>query len=177
MGDEGQNKDVVTEGAEIESTGTKTFDDVLKDTNYQSEFDKRVQKALETAKSKWQQDAEKQKTEAEKLASMKTEEKLQYQLDQERKQKSEYEGKLKAYELRQEAQKIAISPEMNIDVSLLDLIDYSTVNAEQLNEKLTNIKTAFDGAVEKRINERLKEKSPVNNAGEGTEIKDVPKLF
>lgn len=41
-----------TEGTD-EQTGTKSFDDVLKDKAYQSEFDKRISKALETAKSKW----------------------------------------------------------------------------------------------------------------------------
>ena len=33
-----------------------TFDDMLKDKDMQSEFDKRVSKALETAKTKWQRD-------------------------------------------------------------------------------------------------------------------------
>lgn len=40
-------------------TGTPqkpTFDDMLKDKDIQSEFDKRVSKALETAKTKWQKD-------------------------------------------------------------------------------------------------------------------------
>ena len=42
------------EGAEG-SEGDKSFDDVLKDKRYQSEFDKRVAKALETAKSSGKQ--------------------------------------------------------------------------------------------------------------------------
>ena len=32
----------------------QTFDDVLKDKGYQAEFDRRISKALETAKTKWQ---------------------------------------------------------------------------------------------------------------------------
>ena len=35
-----------------------TFDDLLKDKNHQAEFDRRVTKALETAKAKWQQEEE-----------------------------------------------------------------------------------------------------------------------
>lgn len=34
-----------------------SFDEILKDRAYQSEFDKRVSKALETAKTKWETDA------------------------------------------------------------------------------------------------------------------------
>ena len=52
----------------------KTFDEMLKDKTYQSEFDKRVAKALETAKGKWESDhqakLEAAKTEAEKMAAM-----------------------------------------------------------------------------------------------------------
>ncbi len=48
----------VNAGARIESVGTKenkmqTFDDVLSNKEYQAEFDKRVQKAIETSKRKW----------------------------------------------------------------------------------------------------------------------------
>lgn len=34
----------------------QTFDDLLKDKNHQAEFDRRVTKALDTAKAKWQQE-------------------------------------------------------------------------------------------------------------------------
>lgn len=36
-----------------QTTETKTFDEMLMNKEYQSEFDKRVQKAIATAKSKW----------------------------------------------------------------------------------------------------------------------------
>lgn len=45
-----------------------TFDDMLKDKDMQSEFDKRVSKALETAKTKWQKDADEKLSEAKKPA-------------------------------------------------------------------------------------------------------------
>lgn len=51
-----------------------TFDEILEDKEYQSEFDKRVAKALETAKSKWEAKAEAAKAvwEAEAEAAKKT---------------------------------------------------------------------------------------------------------
>jgi len=55
--------DEVIQGTDDEQPEVKqpevkqTFDDFLKDPKYQSDFDKRVQKALETAKTKWDADA------------------------------------------------------------------------------------------------------------------------
>ena len=67
---EEEKKDVNT-GAEDESVGTKkenqTFDEVLSNKEYQAEFDRRVQKAIETAKTKWQEINDAEKSEAEKL--------------------------------------------------------------------------------------------------------------
>ncbi|HHX70350.1 MAG TPA: DUF4355 domain-containing protein, partial [Gallicola sp.] len=41
-----------------------TFDEILQDKYYQSEFDKKVAKALETARTKWEKEAEEKRTEA-----------------------------------------------------------------------------------------------------------------
>ena len=55
-GAEGGNGEGTGEGTQGNEGGEKSFDDVLKDKRYQSEFDKRVAKALETAKGKWEVD-------------------------------------------------------------------------------------------------------------------------
>ena len=34
------------------------FDEILKDPKYQAEFDKRIAKAIETSKTKWDEEAE-----------------------------------------------------------------------------------------------------------------------
>ena len=75
------------EGAEGDNSGEDdmSFGDILKDKKYQSECDKRVAKALETAKGKWEADyqtkVEEAKTEAEKLAKMNSEQKAKYAED------------------------------------------------------------------------------------------------
>jgi hypothetical protein len=76
-----------TAGAEGE---VMTFDEILQDKYYQSEFDKKVAKALETARTKWEKEAEEKRTEAEKLAKMDADEKHKYELEQgyERKRRS-----------------------------------------------------------------------------------------
>lgn len=62
----------VETGADCE---VMTLDEILQDKAYQSDFDKKVAKVLETAKTKWKQEVEVEKTEAEKLAKMDADEK------------------------------------------------------------------------------------------------------
>ena len=138
----------------------KTFDEMLKESNYQSEFDKKVQKSLDTARAKWEAEEEARKSEAEKLAKMKEDERINYELEQARKKQEEAELKLSAYELKEEAIKMANIPETQVDVSLLNLIDFRSIKAEQVEPTIKNIKKVFDSAVENEVNKRLKETTP-----------------
>lgn len=138
----------------------KTFDEMLKESNYQSEFDKKVQKSLDTAKAKWEAEMEAKQSEAEKLAKMKEDERTAYELEKARKKQEEAEAKLNAYELKEEAIKMAGNPETQVDVSLLSLIDFRSIKAEQVEPTIKNIKKVFDSAVENEVNKRLKETTP-----------------
>lgn len=149
-----ENKNVET-GAEGE---VMTFDEILQDKTYQSEFDKRVAKALETAKTKWEKEAEEKRTEAEKLAKMDADEKHKYELDKERKEKEEAISKLNAYELKEEAIKIA--SEKELPISLLNVIDYRKENAESIKTKIEEIEVVYKQAIQAGINDRMKEKTP-----------------
>lgn len=148
-----QNQNV---GADV----PKTFDEMLKESNYQSEFDRKVQKSLETAKAKWKAEQEAKQSEAEKLAKMKDDERRNYELEQARKKQEEAELRLSAYELKEEAIKMANIPETQVDVSLLNLIDFRSIKAEQVEPTIKNIKKVFDSAVENEVNKRLKETTP-----------------
>jgi hypothetical protein len=151
---EEENKNVET-GAEGE---VMTFDEILADKHYQSEFDKKVAKALETAKTKWEQDAEVKRTEAEKLAKMDSDEKHKYELEKAFKEKEEAISKLNAYELKEEAIKIASGKELPI--SLLSVIDYTKENAESIKTKIDEIEVVYKQAIQSGINDRMKEKTP-----------------
>lgn len=148
-----QNQNV---GADV----PKTFDEMLKESNYQSEFDRKVQKSLETAKAKWEAEQEAKQSEAEKLAKMKDDERRNYELEQARKKQEEAELRLSAYELKEEAIKMANIPETQVDVSLLNLIDFRSIKAEQVEPTIKNIKKVFDSAVENEVNKRLKDTTP-----------------
>ena len=178
---ENEEKEDVNTGAE-ESVGTETkkenqtFDDVLSNKEYQAEFDRRVQKAIETAKTKWQEINDAEKTEAEKLAKMNKEQKLEYEAQKERKEKESALARLNAYELKDQA--IEIAKEKGVDISLLTYFNFETVKAEELKDKIDEISTAFNRAVEKAVNERLKEDTPTTKTGmEGSQPKPIPTVF
>lgn len=135
-----------------------SFDEILSDSEYQREFDIRVAKALETAKTKWQEEAEAQKTEAEKLAKMKDDEKHQYELSKANKERDEAIAELNAIKLEKEA--IRIAKEKGLDISLLEDIDYSKQTADTISTIIDTKKEVFDKAIEKAINEKYKENSP-----------------
>lgn len=129
-------------------------------------------KALEQYKAQ----VEAEKTEAEKLAKMKSDEKLQYQLEKSNEEKNNALAELNAYKLKEEAVKIA--SEKGLEVSLLNLIDFKTVTAEKLNENLDNLSNVFNKAVEKAVNEKLKEDTPITKTGaEVSQPKAIPIMF
>lgn len=153
-----ENKEIIETEEVKNQGGAKTFDDILKEKEYQSEFDRRVSKALETAKGKWENEYKLKKTEAEKLAKMDAESKAKYELEKERQEKEKYIAKLNAYELEKESYKIA--SEKGVPTELLKVINYSTIKAEELKEVIENIEVIYKKAVEQGINDKLKEKSP-----------------
>lgn len=139
-----------------------TFEDFLKQEGNQAEFDRRVQKAIDTAKTKWQEKNDAEKSEAEKLAKMNETEKLQYQLKQKEESIKEIQKKLNARDLKDEALKIATTQDTAFDPEFLNLFDFTNMTAEQLQEKTKLIKSIQDRIVEKAVNEWSKEKPPYN---------------
>lgn len=153
-------------GANNQNAGTNnnpvTFDDFLKDGKNQAEFDRRVQKAIQTAQEGWKAKNDAEKSEAERLAQMNETEKLQYQLQKQQKDYESMQKKLNARDLKDEALKIATTQDTAFDPEFLNLFDYESMTAEQLQEKTKLIKSIQDRIVEKAVNEWSKEKPPYN---------------
>lgn len=162
---EEENKNVNI-GAENEPVGaqnkSQTFDEVLSNKEYQAEFDRRVQKAIETAKGKWKEINDIEKTEAEKLAKMNKEQKLEYEAQKEKQEKENALAELNAYKLKEQA--LTIASDKGLDVSLLNLINFKSITAEQLAENIDNMTSVFNKSVEKAVNERLKEDTPITKS-------------
>lgn len=174
---EEENKNV-NAGANNEPVGTETkpttFDDFLKGEGNQAEFDRRVQKAIETAKTKWQEINDAEKTEAEKLAKMNKEQKLEYEAQKANKEKDNALAELNAYKLKEQA--ISIAGEKGVDISLLNLIDFKTISAAKLTEDIENLSVVFNKAVEKALNDKLKENTPKTVTNDTKPKKNVSRI-
>lgn len=161
-----EDNKVTSQNAEVkpnEGVAEKSLVDLLKENpRLQSEFDKLNAKSNETAisnaKSKWEEELATAKSEAEKLAKMDADEKNKYELEKERKAKEEAISKLNAYELKETALKIA--KEKELDVSLLDVIDFSKETAETIKTKIETIDSVYKKAVEVGIKNGFKEETP-----------------
>lgn len=143
------------------------YEELIKtDKKLQSFLDSRISSsnktAIENAKKQWQLEQDEQKSEAEKLASMNEKQKAEYELKKAIKEKDDTLAELNAYKLKEQAVKIA--SEKKLEVSLLDLIDFKTVTAEKLNENIDNLSAVFNKAVEKTVNEKLKEDTPTSKS-------------
>lgn len=149
------------ENTVVEETTQKTmsFQELL-DSNkeYQKAFDQRMTKGIETAIENKMAELEAQRSEAEKLAKMKDDEKHQYELNKANKERDVAIAELNAYKLKEEAIKIA--REKGLDISLLEDIDYSKQTADTISTIIDTKKAVFDKAIEKAINEKYKENSP-----------------
>ncbi len=157
-GDQGTNE---PGGEDVQDQQDKqpTFDDLLKDKSMQAEFDRRVAKALATQKAK-SDEAQKQAiqdalTEAEKLRNMNETQKKRYE---DEKREADYQKRLSdlnARELKATAKETLAAE--GLPLELADVLNYT--DADTCSKSIEAVKTAFQGAVEKAVNEKLKGKS------------------
>lgn len=157
-------------GAEKATETKKSFEELLQDKEYQSAFDKKIAQSLQTAKAKWEEDSKTKMAEAEKLAKMDKEEKEKYEREQLEKKIAEYEARENARTLRDEA--INIASQKDIPISYLDLINFETMNAEQVKTAIETIEALRNKDRESYLNNALKQKTPTQKQTTGVEEDD-----
>lgn len=164
--DDGQGGGAGSAGDGTDGTGAttepKSFDDILKDGSYQAEFDRRIQKALETQKSKLEVLMNDKASEAEKLAKMNKEEKAQYLYQKKEKELSDKEAAITRRELTAEA-KVSLA-DKGLPVELAEVLNYT--DADACKASIEAVEAAFQKAVEKSVEDRLKGGKPPKKAPE-----------
>lgn len=140
---------------------TESFDDILKKDGMQSEFDKRISKALETAKTKWDLEAKAKLSEAQKLAEMDAQQKAQYERDKKDQALAEREAAVTRRELMAEAR--SQLSEKGLPQELAEVLNYS--DADTAKKSMDEIVKAFGKAVEKAVNDKLRGTPPKAGAG------------
>ena len=170
-GDEGGNGGGAG-GAGEEGNEPQSFDDFLKTGGNQAEFDRRVQKAVNTAvtnaQEKWQALTDDKLSEAEKLAKMTKEEKAQYMQQKKEKELSEREAAITRKELMAEARNTRACD--GLPQELAEVLNYT--DADACKKSMETVKTAFQKAVEAAVEEKLKGGKPPKKATETDEQKN-----
>lgn len=145
-----------------------TFDELLKgNKEYQAEFDRRMNKGLETARTKWDAEKQAELTEQEKLAKMKADEKAQYEREKAENRLKEREAEITRRELTASAKETLI--EKGLPAELATIVNYT--NADTCKESLDTLEKAFKAAVETATNDKLRSKNPPKTGG-GKEAAD-----
>ena len=144
-----------------------SFDDFLKTGGNQAEFDRRVQKAVNTAvtkaQEKWQALADDKLSEAEKLAKMTKEEKAQYMQQKREKELTDREAAITRKELMAEAKNTLASD--GLPQELAEVLAYSA--AATCKNSMEKVKEVFQRAVETAVEEKLKGGKPPKKAPGG----------
>ena len=144
-----------------------SFDDFLKTGGNQAEFDRRVQKAVNTAVTKAQEKrqalADDKLSEAEKLAKMTKEEKAQYMQQKREKELADREAAITRKELMAEAKNTLASD--GLPQELAEVLDYS--DADTCKKSMEKVKEVFQRAVETAVEEKLKGGKPPKKAPGG----------
>lgn len=163
------------EGGDDDGTGGKqnqTFDEILA-AGHQAEFDRRVQKAVNTAvtnaQEKWRVMTDDKVSEAEKLAKMTAQEKQEYQQKKKEAELEARERTLATNELKATAKNTLA--EKKLPMELAEVLNYT--DAESCNQSISAIEKAFQTSVENAVNERLKGGEPPRKPGtETTALED-----
>ena len=149
-----------TDGAETGNKEPKSFDDLLKNKDYQAEFDRRVQKALGTAREKWTALMDDKLSEADKLAKMNKEEKAEYLRQKQEKELKDREAAITRRELMAEAKNTLA--EKKLPVGLAEVLNYA--DADSCNKSMAAVEKAFQEAVQAAVEEKLKGGEPLKKA-------------
>lgn len=169
-GDEGGNGGGAG-GTGDDGNEPQSFDDFLKTGGNQAEFDRRVQKAVNTAvtnaQEKWQALTDDKLSEAEKLAKMTKEEKAQYMQQKKEKELSERETAITRKELMAEARNTLAGD--GLPQELAEVLNYT--DADACKKSMETVKAAFQKAVEAAVEEKLKGGKPPKKATETDEQK------
>ena len=145
------------------------FDEILKDPKYQAEFDKRIAKAIETSKSKWDEEAEAKRKELEEEAKLSAEEKIKKQMEKLTQENEVY----KANEAKRAMKDASLEyiKSKGYSNAIEDLVDLSSFKDENdMHTRLDNINTNLSNTISRELDNKLKENGYsdlTSNKGDG----------
>ena len=149
-----------------------SFDDFLSQEGNQAEFDRRVQKAINTAVSnaqkKWQTVTDGKVSEAEKLAQMTSEEKAEYRAKKAEQELADLKKQIALGDMAKTARKML--SEENISVPDEIIMNLVSDDAEKTKSSVESFAKVFKDAVQAAVKESLKGNPPKASSGGTTTV-------
>ena len=149
-----------------------SFDDFLSRDGNQAEFDRRVQKAIQTAvanaQKEWQTLTDTRVSEAEKLAQMTSEEKEKYRADKAEKELADLKRQIALGDMAKTARKML--SEENITVPDEIIMNLVSDDAEKTKSAVESFANVFKDAVQSAVKEALKGNPPKAGTGGTTTV-------
>lgn len=149
-GDQGTGQDNQDSGEGGQETKTFT----------QEELDKIVQGRIAKERKAWEKHLEDEKTEAQKLETMSEKEKKKYQEEKRIKELDDREAAITRRELTAQA-KVQLA-DKGIPTELAEILNLT--DAESCKKSIEIVEKAFQSAVEKAVEERIKGREPMKKA-------------
>lgn len=154
-----ENEDLNQNNAGNEPVEEVTFDDILKDKTYQSEYDRRVAKALETGKANWEKEYKQrlaeEKAEAERQATLTADEKIAERI----KAVEEREKTILQKELINKTKDMLLKEEL--PTIFAESLIYSGIEENDILNKIDEIKKVYNQQIEDAVKKRMAGASPV----------------
>lgn len=153
-------------GEETTQTEPLSFDDFLAQGG-QAEFDRRINKAVQTAvanaQKKWQTLTDSKVSEAEKLAQMTSEEKEKYRADKAEKELADLKRQIALGDMAKTARKMLADEQITLpDEIVMNLV---SDDAEKTKESVEGFAKAFKEAVNAAVKEALRGNPPKAGTG------------
>lgn len=167
-----------TQGNEGEQgASVNTFEDFLKDGKNQAEFDRRVNKAIETAlgnaKVKWQEEADQKAQEAAKVAKMDAEQKQDYEIEKLQKENEKLKQEAAKVELSRSATGILAEKGIEATQEVLDFV----VGADEAdtNARIDTLMKIVESQLKKAEIARATGTTPKTMTNSGSQLSEFEK--
>jgi len=137
----------------------KTFTEEEVKAQVQAETDRKVTKALETAKAKWLEEEQAKLKQAEELAKLSEKERLAKELEIQRNEFEQEKSKFRRERLTLQTEKDLISKDMPAEFAPFVVAD----TAEQTLININTLQASWQAAIEKAIDDKVKGRTPAGN--------------
>ena len=148
------NTDTTTQNESTSNEQTET--NQREKTFTQKDVDKLIQERVAREQAKWEKKVQDERTEAEKLAKMNADQKAEYEKQKREDELAKREKDITTRELRATAYETLA--EKNLPKELVDILNYES--AETCNKSIEAVEKAFQSAVEKAVNDKLRGGNP-----------------